>query len=461
MRPPEQRLAQIERQQDRKARAFLRPRGLWWISPLGALALVVPLSLWAAWQLPTQTYERAWGTAKSLTTQTTLLLFAGMLVLMIGGTLPLLAANRRPVHLPWPNFNQEQWQRLAKGAGWLYWMTIFGYAAMGLAGVARGVRPSDIVAAFVDQNNLSGQLKTAFAPITGITSFTQVGVAFVIVAGLLLFRHPTRQIKFRLLVVLFLAFVRSFVATERLAILELIVPLIVVAAVSYVGDPRPKIRNFVRLAPIILIPALISVFSLFEYSRSWVFYRQQTSGTFLDFALERFAGYYATAYNNGQLALLHEPATAKVPYLSIQALWEAPGISQLNLYGILNGGPPADFSVVLKMFGNPEFNNECGLCDPFVDWGPVGGLIFFLCVGLLIGLAYRGFGNGTPVATLIYPTLVTGLYEIPRYMYWTQGRVFSALVALTVIGIWMTRAADPPTPESDDEPLTASVVSLQ
>lgn len=443
MRPIEERLDQIERREERQSRAFRRPRGLWWVSPLSALALVVPISLWGAWKLPNATYERAWGTPKALTTQTTLLFLAGMLVLMIGGTVPLLLAGRRLLRKQWPNFSAVQWKRLSTGATWLYWLTIFGYVAMGAAGVARGVRPSDVIAAFVNQDNVGGQLKTAFSPITGITSFTQVGVAFVVVASLLVFHDPTRKLKVRLLVVFSLAFIRSFVATERLAILELVVPFIVVAAVRYVGDPRPRIRGFTRLAPIILIPAVIAVFSLFEYSRSWVFYRRQSSGTFVDFALERFAGYYATAYNNGQLALVHESLIRSLPYQSIQAFWQAPGISQIDLYGILNGGPPPDFGVVLATYGNPEFNNECGLCGPFIDWGPIGGLIFFLCIGLLIGLAYRGFCNGSPIATLIYPALVTGLYEIPRYMYWTQGRVFSALVALAAIGIWMVRAKDP------------------
>lgn len=450
MRPIEERQDQIERAKRRERNRLVRPRGLWWISPVGALALVVPVSLWAAWKLPDETYRRAWGTAKALTTPTTLLLLGGMLILMVGTALPLVSARRRAVGKPWPNFTDRQWSMLATASTWLFWLTVFGYAAMGAAGVARGVRPSDIIAAFVDQNNLSGQLKAAFAPITGITSFTQIGVAFVVVAALLVFHRSERKTWLRLALILFLAFVRSFVATERLAILELIVPLIVVAAFTYVGDPRPRIRGFVKLAPVILIPAVVAVFAVFEYSRSWVFYKQQSSGSFVDFALERFAGYYATAYNNGQLALDHLPLDGHVPYVSIQALWDAPGISQLNLYGILNGGPPPDLGQVLTQYGNPEFNNECGLCDPFVDWGPVGGLIFFLCAGLLIGLVYRGFCNGSPVSTLVYPTLVTGLFEIPRYMYWTQGRVFSALVALVVVGLWIGNAKDPPAPLDDD-----------
>ena len=179
------------------------------------------------------------------------------------------------------------------------------------------------------QNNLSGQLKAAFCRRSRDHQLHKIGW------HLSWWRRcwcstGQRKTWLRLALILFLAFVRSFVATERLAILELIVPLIVVAAFTYVGDPRPRIRGFVKLAPVILIPAVVAVFAVFEYSRSWVFYKQQSSGSFVDFALERFAGYYATAYNNGQLALDHLPLDGHVPYVSIQALWDAPGISQLQ-----------------------------------------------------------------------------------------------------------------------------------
>ena len=40
---------------------------------------------------------------------------------------------------------------------------------------------------------------------------------------------------------------------------------------------------------------------------------------------------------------------------------------------------------------------------------------------------------------LLYPPLVTGLFEVPRYLYWTQGRLAPALVALALIGWWATR----------------------
>ena len=40
----------------------------------------------------------------------------------------------------------------------------------------------------------------------------------------------------------------------------------------------------------------------------------------------------------------------------------------------------------------------------------------------------------------MYPVLFTGLLELPRYVYWTQGRVVPAFVVLLVLAHGMRRA---------------------
>jgi len=53
---------------------------------------------------------------------------------------------------------------------------------------------------------------------------------------------------------------------------------------------------------------LFAVFVVGEYFRSWQFYQHVFSGTFLEFAIIRFAGYYATALNTGAaLCTLNDP----------------------------------------------------------------------------------------------------------------------------------------------------------
>jgi hypothetical protein len=186
---------------------------------------------------------------------------------------------------------------------------------------------------------------------------------------------------------------------------------------------------------------VIAAFGAFEYSRSWVFYARRGSQVFAEFVLDRLVGYYCTAYNNGQLAMTAAESGKRLPYQSIEAFWTAPGISQIGLYQRLTGdAKPANSAILLIQYGNPEFNSPGGLSVPFVDYGTLGGLLFLFVAGSLIGLAYREFCEGTPWAVLIYPVLVTGLFEMPRYLYWGTGRVFPALLALVIVRGWMSRA---------------------
>ena len=96
---------------------------------------------------------------------------------------------------------------------------------------------------------------------------------------------------------------------------------------------------------------------------------------------------------------------------------------------------------MLAQYGNPEFNNPGGLAVPAVDFGAVGGVLFFLVAGLVIGFAHRSWRAGNPAGLLLYPVLFTGLLELPRYLYWTQGRVVPAYLVLGITAVLMTRAA--------------------
>ena len=91
---------------------------------------------------------------------------------------------------------------------------------------------------------------------------------------------------------------------------------------------------------------------------------------------------------------------------------------------------------VLRHYANPEFNNPSGYAAPFADYGLVGGLVFFLVVGIVVGMLYEFFADGRPMALLLYPVAFIGLVEMPRYLYWVQGRTtytWVALLAITVL----------------------------
>ena len=411
--------------------------GVWWVSPAGAVAIVVVPSLLASVALGDQVFRTAWDTPRWLTGGYATLLLVGALVFAVASTIPLLFPKAPAAK--WPGLSATARRRLETASSVIFWMTIAGYAAYLLVGVARGARPADFIAVFSDESAAADNLKELFAPIAGVTTLTQFGIAYVVIAALLLVDGWDGRIVRRMTIIFAAGLLRAFFLSERLAILELILPVVAIAAMVAARSAKPRVRSATGWMPVMLVPLVVVVFSIFEYSRSWAFYRSRSNGGFVQFAVERFAGYYATAYNNGEVFHLFEATGGRLPLRTLDAFWTAPVVEQLGLYGHLSSTGFATYAQLLTQKANPEFNNTCGLCDPFLDWGTAGGLLWWALAGLLLGLAYRSYCAADLRLLLLYPPLVTGLFEIPRYVYWTEGRLAPALLALFAVGWWARR----------------------
>ena len=430
--------------------------GIWWVTPIGSLALVIPLSLLVALQIPDADYRLYYKVPRAIGVSQAELFLTAAAVLAAGTLIPLVLKPQRRGR-NWPALAPSQLRILRHAETIAFRLTVLGYVLLAALGVARGARLALLLNAVTSQDNYTGKLKQVFAPVAGVTSLTQIGIAYVVVAGLLLCHGRSNRLVRRLIVVVLLGLARSYLLTERLALLELIVPLIAIGATRL--RQRPRGGGWLPFAPAVALPALLVVFGAFEYSRSWVFYRSRTTLAFPQFVVTRLAGYYATSYNNGALQLVHDHDPSRLPYDSIEAFWTAPGIAQLGLYHRLTGQGGSDLlTTVLAQYGNPEFNNPGGLAVPLLDFGAGWGMVFFLVAGVFIGLAYRSWCSGGPTGLLVYPVLFTGLLELPRYLYWTQGRVFPPLVFLLVVAGLMTRAVRPSLarPPLADPPFASS-----
>ena len=306
-------------------------RGVWWLSPLGAVVLVTIPVLVVANSVSPWTFVGAWRTPKWLTTQDLVLFGAGACVFAIASLVGLVGRRSR-IDGSWPALTDATQQRLHRAATVLFWLTIFGYVVFVAAAILRGLRLSQLVEVLTAQNVVgSGVKETYFGTIPGVTTLTQVGIAYVVVAGLLLSSAWNRRTAIGLGVVLGLAVARGYLLAERLAVLELAIPLTAIVVMQLRERSGTAVAWLIRLMPVLLLPLVTVFFGLYEYSRSWVFYRQQTDGTFWAFAVERLQGYYLTAVNNGQI-LLERSIPERLPYETLAAFWEAPGIGTLGLY---------------------------------------------------------------------------------------------------------------------------------
>jgi hypothetical protein len=197
--------------------------GLWWLSPVGALSLLIPVTLWLTQHLSTADFELFYREPKLVTGSNLALVTVAVLVLASVAQLTARLAPSGTQRRLMPPGDAVP-ERLRTAARVLFWLTMLGYVAFGASGVARGVRPADIVQAFANQDNYGVNLKGQFGGIAGLTTLTQCGIAFVVVAVHLLARKRDGRLLAQVLLVVVLALLRSYINSERLALIEIAVP---------------------------------------------------------------------------------------------------------------------------------------------------------------------------------------------------------------------------------------------
>ncbi len=430
----------------RSSGAGVHGGGVWWTDPTAAVILLALPGLAAAYFSSPATFREIWNTPKAIGPTTAGLMLAGILLFVIGSMVAHIGAS--------PSSGRARWGTLSPGAEhilrrtypWLVASTVFGYAAWISNGVLRnGLRLADMTSVLTTQDNRDLIVKDKLPTLPGISTLTQVGLAVVVVGVLLDLRRPSLNVRRAYRLVIALAFIRSFFLAERLAVFELLVPLVVLRA-SATARRRPRRRWLVAAAPLIGAIVLVGAFSASEYSRSWNFFNDRTERSFIEFNSLRLVGYYATSYNNGALLIENSDQSSTYPYDTLAFIWESPidpgAILPLGTTGAeISDAAEKDKRTVLREFGNPEFNSPGGVATPLVDYGRWGGLIFMLLAGFAVGTIHAAFVAGRLWALLVYPVFFIGVLELPRYLYWTQGRLTPALVVLVGLAVATSRTA--------------------
>lgn len=434
--------------------------GLWWLSPA-----VIPLVIGAVSIIPTALvgdvqFRNLWHTPKTITSDTLVLFGFASVALAFGALIGIaLSPLPRVSSSPWPELGAHGTRLLRRASTFLTAATLAGYAGFLYLIARSGLTPAQLFGG--SEANGDAAVKDAIGTIPGLTTMTQLGIGAVVVSATLLVQKFSRFELAKLLIVVGMAVPRAYIYAERLAILELVLPItVVVAAKMSIGG---RIRRAVaRALPVGGIALVVVVFGAFEYSRSWNFYRAHGETSFVSFALSRLAGYYVTALNNGQIILDHLNWPGRWPYDTLEGFWDAPGISNVDLYQRLGGYPPpynkagtAPYNDALAHFGNPEFNNPSGFVGSFIDYGWLGGLIWLLVVGVIAGLLYQQFCSARLPGLLLYPVFFIGLAEFPRYLYWVQGRAIYTWIALLAIIVLLARGRRTSHHEADERALIA------
>lgn len=265
--------------------------------------------------------------------------------------------------------------------------------------------------------------------ISGITTFTEFGVVAMALLPIVIKSSDDKKSKravFQAALLIVLAVLRSLINSERLAIIELLVPF----GISWVALSNRKKTTLMNLIPLFAVLGLAITFGIFEYSRSWLRHYVLLMDSFPEFVITRLTGYYTTAINN-EAMFFAKGEISWIPYWSFLWFWSLPGMDTVYS-AISNPNIDSLYHSMLAIFSNPEFTNQGGLLTYWSDFSWFG-LTIYPIFGYLIGKFYGEFLRGSWSGQIVYPYIVLLLLELPRHFYLSENRGFLAVVALVLV----------------------------
>ncbi|HXP82794.1 MAG TPA: O-antigen polymerase [Verrucomicrobiae bacterium] len=413
----------------------------WWLHPVPVFVGLNGLTGVAAFLAQPGTYLELWGTPRYFN-GFTLLLTAAVIVVFSAGV--WLALSKQSAHS-----SRSEWRGTVSFSQTLllfnvsFWISVMAYAIWIGLGLARGLGLELLKSIFIGGDVAIYILREPLETVPGITTWTQVGIAAVVLGCMIGIGGGWKIVRRKLAILAVLALVRGLLYSERLAFLELAIPFLVLwLAQPASWKPSRVLRTLIRIAPVLGAAIIYMVFTCFESFRSWSIYYSSRESSLLLFGFWRLVGYYVTSVNNTAylLSSFHHPLGA--PYFSFTFLWEFPVLNVFvkDLFSWVHMDYKS-YMDLLAFGANPEFNNPGGLLSPVVDFGVLGGLAYWAAMGLITGHLYYLFISKHPLGMCLYPVVYLTLTEIPRYLYWGEGRAFPALVYLILSATVLLRSA--------------------
>jgi oligosaccharide repeat unit polymerase len=294
--------------------------------------------------------------------------------------------------------------------------------------------PDVLIGALTGEEGAVYEVRELAPTIGGVTSLVQFGIGYVCIYGMKVFvegRAMPRRYTFFLACIFGAAVFRAAANSERIAVIELMFPLLVIVCSSGFLISNSLFRGVRQTLPLIMLGIGPVFFALFEYNRSWINHYQYQYDGLWEFALERFGLYYVTALNNfcGYLDYSSWP--------TFTGAWTFTWFYKLPLIGDavqqLTGADIGEgFETFLKEYAEDEFNNPTGVLPVYHDWGVLGGLMYFALYGFIAGLAYRSFTLRRGFLQYVYPLVLFSFFEILRISYVADGRSAAAVIGLGV-----------------------------
>lgn len=239
-------------------------------------------------------------------------------------------------------------------------------------------------------------------------------------------------LKILALALFLLTLFRVYVWSERLAFIEIATALFVPLGYAYVQrNPDRLFSRIFRFGPYAALPLLFIYFGVWEYFRSWQAEIYNGRMSFLEFVAGRLASYYYTSLNNGAgMLALYDWPTYDFQF-TMEWMHRAPFmVGPIFKYLIQENGNW--FSWFLQANGDPEFNNPSGIYSVVYDMGIALGLVYFVAIGWVCGVAYRCFLSAKVFGIIIFPLTLITIVEIYRYPYFGSTRSFTVVLGALI-----------------------------
>lgn len=413
---------------------------IWWLNPGALLTLaLLPFAI-VAYTTSDADYISTWGAHRYITTQHFVMVIICLLAFYAGGGFSIFfPARQRQGH--WGKFEPSEVEFLLNIFNMGYLLIIVAYVIWSVILVRNGLSIGLIRDTLAGDSGAVYEMSDTLITLPGVTTATQFAMAIFTIGTILYFNGQARRVLWKLIALFIITVVRSFVVSERLAIIEVAVPTLILVIYYKRADLRRFLVGYSSVAlPVVAVVGLYLIFTGMEYFRSWSVY--EDSGLYdslWQFTFLRLVCYYTTALNNGAMVLkINGPPG--FPITSLDWLLKFPVIgpaitpqhfSPEDNYYLLND--------TLTQFANPEFNNCSGIFSYEMDWGSIGTPILFFILGFIAFSLYKRFVAGTAGGLLLYPFFCIGLLEMARVAYWTASRAFPTWLLLIATTYSMAR----------------------
>ncbi|WP_028784007.1 hypothetical protein [Thalassobacillus devorans] len=294
------------------------------------------------------------------------------------------------------------------------------------------LQPNLILNIFLGETGTDG-LRNQISTIPGITTLSQLGVVYAIcyVNYVIMYQKKLIDKKFSiyLFIIIIITIFRVFIWSERLALIELAIPL-TIGLIIYIRDKKPSflfLNKVVPILPFLGIGLLFLLFGITEYFRSWNYYSSVTSENIVSFTTERILNYYSTALNNGVGAMnnLQWPS-GEMRYI-LNWLYQMPLIGEYLSETVVTS-TNSDYKTYLRTYGDTEFNNPSGLFMIMFNLGIIKGYIYTIFYAIISGVLYKSFVKQNGIGVFLYPVLFISYLEILRTLYLSSSSTFPILL---------------------------------